>query len=132
MLSQQQKNPYFSRMRTPASFCLNVRKMGGPFLFLAVRMTIGRGEGRSCGVREGGVAYPFPVCQGEGEIALDLSLVCVNAGLNLPESSLFISEQGSKTMFLLPFAVTGAVAAGTGVAGCAGGAGGAEGAGWGA
>ena len=53
-------------------------------------------------MREGGVAYHFPVCQGEGEIALDPSLVCENAGLDSPESSSFISEQGSGTTVFAP------------------------------
>ena len=48
-------------------------------------------------MREDVVAYPFPVCQGQGEIALNLSIVCEDAGLDSSESSLFISEQGSRT-----------------------------------
>ena len=49
----------------------------------------GAGGGAGGGVREAGVVYPFPACQGEGGwreggTALDLNLVCEDAGLNPP------------------------------------------------
>ena len=80
-------------------------------------------------MREGEVAYPFPVCLGEGEIALNLSLVCENAWLDSPESSSFISEQGFGTTVFAPFCSNRRCCCREGVAGCARGAGGA---GWGA
>ena len=50
---------------TPTSFWLDVWKMGGPFLFLDARMTMGRGEGR--GRCEGGRGcLPFPCVPGGG------------------------------------------------------------------
>ena len=51
---------------------------------LDIPSLVGAWGGAGGGVREGGVAYTFPVCQGEGEIAFDLSLVCEDARLDSP------------------------------------------------
>ena len=82
------------------SFCLNVRKMGGPLSLPRCEDDNGTWGGAGGGVREGGIAYSSS--QGEGGIALTPSLVCEDARFDSSQSSSLVSKQRSRTTVLAP------------------------------
>ena len=83
------------------SFCLNVRKMGGPLSLPRCEDDNGTWGGAGGGVSEGGIAYSSS--QGEGGIALTPSLVCEDARFDSSQSSSLVSKQSSRTTVLAPF-----------------------------